>query len=169
MTDQRDDDGVNNRNRNHLANAELADSGILLCEVRDGKAARPHVDDAVEAILRAQRKNKARQLEFYDAYAVHQANQQADRKRQQNRHRNAASGFKRLAADNAADAGCSTQRQVDAAGAEQESHRHGNHDPEGCRAENIHQIVEAKEVFIDKAHDDHQDDQRNSCARFFLR
>ena len=39
MADQRDDDGVNNRNRNHLANAELADSGILLCEVRDGKAA----------------------------------------------------------------------------------------------------------------------------------
>ena len=39
MTDQRDDDGVNNRNRDHLANAELADSGILLCEVRDGKAA----------------------------------------------------------------------------------------------------------------------------------
>ena len=54
MTDQRDDDGVNNRNRNHLANAELADSGILLCKVGDGKAARPHVDDAVEAILRAQ-------------------------------------------------------------------------------------------------------------------
>ena len=110
-----------------------------------------------------------RQLEFYDAYAVHQANQQADRKRQQNRHRNAASGFKRLAADNAAEAGCSTQRQVDAAGAEQESHGHGNHDPEGRRAENIHQIVEAKEVFIDKAHNDHQDDQRNGCARFFLR
>jgi len=102
-------------------------------------------------------------------HLAEQAELQADRKRQQNRHRNAASGFKRLAADNAAEAGCSTQRQVDAAGAEQESHGHGNHDPEGRRAENIHQIVEAKEVFIDKAHNDHQDDQRNGCARFFLR
>ena len=64
MTDQRDDDGVNNRNRNHLANAELADSGILLCKVGDGKAARPHVDDAVEAIAdkALERKTGARGL-----------------------------------------------------------------------------------------------------------